>query len=82
MEAEGDGYLGRTLLIFLPGNLGFSHRSFSRRCLHHHFPVGISGASWTKWAQSRISNPKHPKNSSNLKTPRANQSHPIAAWRE
>lgn len=30
------------------GDLGYSHCSFSRRCLHHHFPVGISGASVDK----------------------------------
>lgn len=27
---------------------GYSHCSFSRCCLHHHFPVGISGASLDK----------------------------------
>lgn len=29
-------------------DLGYSRCSFSRRCLHHHFPVGINGASVDK----------------------------------
>lgn len=57
MEAGGDGYVGRTPIPHSSkeiSDLGYSNCSFSRRCLHHHFPVGGGGASWTKWeAQSR-----------------------------
>lgn len=58
-EAEGKEYLGRTPIPHSSeeiSDLGYSHCSFSRRCLHHHFAVGVGGVSWTKWeAQSRSS---------------------------
>lgn len=53
MEADGDGYLGRarqgeSRSCEEINNLGCLCCSFSRGCLHHHFPTGNRGASMGK----------------------------------
>lgn len=82
MEAESDGYLGRTPVPPRKSVIWDTHTAHFQGISITTFQLELVGPAWRKWAQSRRSNSKHPKNSSNLKNPGANQSHPLTAWME